>query len=634
MSVQNTFRTVFIPKLVVKNTALVAGELPLNFGTVFVFTGDAVSTVSSLKGHEYLIDGQEIAFINGNATQAVTFNVGSFSKTIPAGYRETFYFDSANVSFRSLPSKDSEFKVTETAISANTTAISQEITNRQADTARMLMLDGTRPMAANLDMATNAVINVKDAAANHEAVNKGQMDVAIAILQSQIAANATALKWREPVHIITKRIVGAIPANGDALADSNFGDANGLRLFEDDAAPEQFTVANMPVDKTVLFLKAGVEPKLMVVRDVLGTKKWYDHTEANVALKVDRAVGALDTFIVKNDLLDDIDLHEKTAIYHIENTTPKTAIKVGDFDWNTATGIKISASYFRGAGDETVTAGDSVEIAISKVDGNIAKEKTDRIADVNAKISQEIADRNTAISTAIAKERTDTANDITVSQNAQNAKIASTTAGEGASLVGINDFANRITATTVEGALAENRQLIDASIVDITSLESDMAQAQSDISTNSAGIAQNAADLATLETELASNSAGKGASMIGLEDAEGRFTSTNVEGALKEVHQKVESLVLAELERGLFEATVSGGNTINLATDLVDSLSNGTVQNLSDGTYMNLTVVRDGAIVIGGVGFTLAGGVLTFNGVGGGNFVENEVIEVKMLRLS
>ena len=49
--------------------------------------------------------------------------------------------------------------------------------------------------------------------------------------------------------------------------------------------------------------------------------------------------------------------------------------------------------------------------------------------------------------------------------------LASTASGRGASLIGIQDAAGDITATTVEGALAENRAAIDVTEADVAVLE-------------------------------------------------------------------------------------------------------------------------------------------------------------------
>lgn len=80
--------------------------------------------------------------------------------------------------------------------------------------------------------------------------------------------------------------------------------------------------------------------------------------------------------------------------------------------------------------------------------------------------------------------------------------LASTSNGEGASTIGIEDSAGDITATTVEGALAEIAAALDGKAVSAT---------------------------------LASTSNGEGASLIGIEDSGALITATTVEGALAEI---------------------------------------------------------------------------------------------------
>ena len=633
MSNQRTFRDVAKPEVRVLSAALSGGVLALDQGTFFRFTGPAVGTVVGLSGHQYLIDGQEVYVENAHATADLIFTIGAFNYTVPAGYSATLYFNKNTSSFYGK-TKDADLKVLENNISANATAISQEVTNRQADTATLLKLDGSRTMTGSLKMGTHKIAQVVAAENSDEVIIKAQFDTAVADLTSQIAANATALKWRKPVSVITKITSRAIPSNGEVLADYTFSGGSS-RLFEDDEAPSLFLTATFPVGSTVIFVKDGQEPKLMIVRDVMGAKKWFDHTEADVSLKVDRAIAADDTFIVKADLLDSPDNAENQAIYHVEAGTPKSLIKIGDLDWDQATGINIAASYSAGPGGETVVAGDSVQSAVAKLDGNVKKEITDRISDVNTKIAQEVTDRNSAITTAINAEVVARNTAISTSQTAQNQDLASTSAGKGASLVGINDATNLITATTVEGALVENRQKIDQNTSDITAVQSTVASHTAAIAQHDTQIATNAANITALETNLASTAAGKGASKVGIEDAGSNYVATTVEGALNEIFVKVANLKLVQLARGLHEVVTTGGTSLNLATAFVNTLGAGSVVvNLADASYLNVSVNRDGAMLIGEVGFTLAGGVLTFTEAGGGELTAGEVVEVKIIRIS
>lgn len=632
MTIQTTFRSVAKPKVKLLTAALAGGQLPMEQATMFIFAGSAVGTVSSLLDHEYLIDGQEVAIVNAHPSNSLTITIGAFSKVIPAGYSCVLAFDEANTSFYEHR-KHADLKPIEDDAAANQAAITQEVADRQADTALNYRLDGSRALTGNMDVNSNFLFNVPEATSSDHVVQKGQLDTIVAALESQISANATSLQWRSKVQYISKFTSGTIPANGDALIDQNFGSGNN-RLFEDDDAPSQVLAADIAVGSEVVFLKDGVEPKKMIVREVLGAKYWYDETEADANLKLERQVAAGDTFIVENDLLDVSDAREKQAIYHIEDGSPKTALKIADLDWETATGIAIAAGYSKGSGGETVVVGDSVQQALQKLDGNIDANDAAQTAALSAAISQEVIDRDAAIAAAIAQEVIDRDAAISTSQTAQDNKLASVAVNEGASLVGVHDADALYAASTVEGALREARQHINTAEADIVALETDVAGHTTEIGQHTLDIS----DLYSLDTQhkadLASTDAGKGASLIGIHDANLDFTATTVEGALAELDQKVDSLNLVNLKRGLFEVTTTGATSLNLATNFVDQLSGGVVQDLSDATYVNATVNRDGAILIGGVGFTISGSTITFTAAGGGELVEGEVIEIKIIEVS
>lgn len=632
MTIQTTFRSVAKPKVKVLTSVLPAGQLSLDQATMFIFSGSAVGTVSSLLGHEYLIDGQPLTIVNAHPSNSLTITIGSFSKVISAGFSSIVYFDEASASFYAHR-KDADFKIVEDNIASNSSAIAAEATTRLNEDLTLVKLDGSRPLTGNLDINNHFIVNVPVASAADHAVQKGQLDVIVAAIQASISAAATSLEWRSKVDIITQFTSGSIPSNGDALVDSSFG--FGLnRLFEDDNNPNVETISSIAVNSTVVFLKAGSEPKKMIVRDVLGTKRWYDETESNASFKLDRQISAYDTFIVGKDLLTVDDAQETQAIYHIVSGTPNTVLKIADLDWETATGITIASGYSVGTGDETVIQGDSVQRAISKLDGNIQKNKTDAASALSAAIATEVSSRNSAISAAIVQEVSDRNNAISTSQNTQDSKFASVAVNEGASLIGINDADELYLTSTVEGALREARQHINASEQDIVSLETDVANHTSDISQHTTDIA----DLVNSDTQhkadLASNSANLGASLIGINDANGDFTATTVEGALAELDAKVDALNLVIHKRGLYEVASTGATSLNLATNFVDQLVGGVVQDLSDATYMDCWVNRDGAMLIGGVGFTISGSTLMFTAASGGELIAGEVIEVRIVKIS
>lgn len=632
MTVQTTFRSVAKPKMKVYSSALAGGQLVLDGATILVFAGAAVGTITSLLGHEYLIDGQDVVFANAHPTNSLTITIGSYSKVIPAGYSNAARFDKANASFYTHR-KNADLKPLEDGISANSAAITQEVTDRQADTALLYKLDGSRPLTGNIDFNSNFAVNVPAGVNGDHIVNKAQLDTIVAALQASISASASSLTWRSPVDFLSEFTTGSYPANGDAVVDSNFGSGSN-RVFEDDQDGTLATVANLPVNSTVVFTKTGLSPKKFIVRDVLGTKRWYDDTEVNASLKLDRQIQAGDTFIVKADLTANNDARETQAFFYIESGSPMSAIKIGDLDWKAANGIGIHSSYAAGPGGETVTVADNVGSAIEKLEGNIIYNAAQAASALSTAITQEVSDRNSAIATAIAQEVTDRNAAIVSSQSAQDAKLASVAVNEGASLVGVHDADALYTATTVEGALREVRQHVNIAETDIVALETDVANHTTQIAQNTADISAGAAALTQFQSDLASQSVSKGASLVGIHDAGGDFAATTVEGALVELKSAINSLNLVNLKRGLHEVATTGALSLNLSTNFVDQLSGGVVQDLSSATYMNAMVNRDGAMLIGGVGYTISGSTIAFTTAGGGELIAGEVIEIKIIEIN
>ena len=108
--------------------------------------------------------------------------------------------------------------------------------------------------------------------------------------------------------------------------------------------------------------------------------------------------------------------------------------------------------------------------------------------------------------------------------------LNSTANGEGASIIGLEDASAYYTGTNLEAALNE----LEAQIGGNTSSTYDFSE-------NNV-LADNDAIYAALEKldlkhgDYSSNANGEGASLIGIEDSAGNFTSTDVEGALAELY--------------------------------------------------------------------------------------------------
>jgi len=80
-----------------------------------------------------------------------------------------------------------------------------------------------------------------------------------------------------------------------------------------------------------------------------------------------QAIAENDTFVVQNYLPDSGASQEGQAIVHSPDGS-SALIKIGDVNWDFATGINLSSGYT--AGNGTLSSSDTVESAIEKLDGN------------------------------------------------------------------------------------------------------------------------------------------------------------------------------------------------------------------------------------------------------------------------
>lgn len=147
--------------------------------------------------------------------------------------------------------------------------------------------------------------------------------------------------------------------------------------------------------------------------------------------------------------------------------------------------------------------------------------------------------------------------------------LASTTNGEGASIVGIEDASAYYTGTDLESVLNE----LEAQIGGSTSSTFDFSENNVLADNDSVYPALEKLDLKF--GDLASTANGEGASLVGIEDAGGFFTATDVEGALQEIG--------ADLQVPGIEVTTDGTGVTK--GDLVFFSANDTIS-----TYTNLSV--------------------------------------------
>lgn len=106
-----------------------------------------------------------------------------------------------------------------------------------------------------------------------------------------------------------------------------------------------------------------------VIVDADGTPALMEVTVVTSSTSITLAAAATpiannDTFISINYLPDPVNMEGQAIV----NKTSTIMVKIGDVDWNFATGINISSGYASGNG--TISSADSVESAIQKLDGN------------------------------------------------------------------------------------------------------------------------------------------------------------------------------------------------------------------------------------------------------------------------
>lgn len=191
------------------------------------------------------------------------------------------------------------------------------------------------------------------------------------------------------------------------------------------------------------------------------------------------------------------------------------------------------------------------------------------------------------------------------------AVLAGNDAGEGASLVGVQDSAGRFTATNVELVLAEIGSRIAQSVADNAALAAIPASARADgqivivrdtdtlWAFDSASVAV-ASDWVVVPgagtgrwlriqpslADLASTANGKGASLIGIEDAAILYAASNVEQALAEVKLLADDAIpSAVVQSGT--GTLGAGGTVTIASATITASSR---------IFVNMTDPGAGAI--------------------------------------
>jgi hypothetical protein len=150
--------------------------------------------------------------------------------------------------------------------------------------------------------------------------------------------------WRpEKIRVVTNDL-GVVAGSPRDLVANPFSDDEGALLSASDFTVGEYIIANNV---------------LLEVTDVSAPSVTFSSVSAGLALQES------DTFITPNYLPDSPADQEGQAIVTYNGSV---MVKISDIDWNFATGISLGSGYSAASGD--VTASDTVQSALEKIDGN------------------------------------------------------------------------------------------------------------------------------------------------------------------------------------------------------------------------------------------------------------------------
>jgi len=234
-------------------------------------------------------------------------------------------------------------------------------------------------------------------------------------------------------------------------------------------------------------------------------------------------------------------------------------------------GVEDAGSNFAGTNVETVLA--EIQSNVDSVEANAGGGTVDFVSNVDSdRILGRKSGGGNGNSQELSLDSTRTLLDLLTATN-----VASTTNGQGASLVGVEDAAAHFSGADVEAVLAELQSNIDSVEANgggssdfLTNVDSNRI-----IGRKSGGGAGNSQEL-TLDstralldlvtaTDLAAVTNGDGASLVGVEDAAANFTGTDVEAVLAELQSNIDSAVggssfLTGVDSNRIIGRVSSGN--------------------------------------------------------------------------
>lgn len=158
------------------------------------------------------------------------------------------------------------------------------------------------------------------------------------------AAAATIGKWREEKVVVLTNDTVSIGVRD--LTASPFADDNGALITAADFVVGNHIIADADGTPVLLKVTAVASPNVTFAA-------------------ADTAMAPEDTFIAVN-YLPDADGGENRAIVNFNSSV---MVKISDVDWSLATGINLSSGYAAAAGNPV--AGDTLEAAVAKIDGNV-----------------------------------------------------------------------------------------------------------------------------------------------------------------------------------------------------------------------------------------------------------------------
>lgn len=375
------------------------------------------------------------------------------------------------------------------------------------DHTQYLLVSGTRAMTGALDMGTFKVTNMADGTADTDGVTV-----------RQLVNSINGIDWKESARLATQSNINL--ALAPALID-NVAPANGDRILVK-------AQASLPENGIYIYNGAGAAM----------TRSEDADEDSEVTAMMTVAVSEGD---------EDAD-----RVFTVTSNDPLT-IGVSDIEFS----VLPVNTFVGGDGIEITGTLITVDIlaggGLKFVGGELAVEPSDFAG--NGLVDDGADNLEIDFASVFTIDAAD-------AKAIEASKLASTTNGEGASIIGLEDASAYFTGNEMETAMNE----LEAQIGGLTS--STFSFAENNVLADNDSIYPALEKLDLRFGDLESTANGEGASIIGIEDANSVFTSTNVEGALNELFD------LASVSTGETATVGAGGVTKG---DLIYYVSDNTV---------------------------------------------------------